>query len=90
MLIVSFCPFSLALYVPFLVLTIGSPNSVSELPLLALSPLFWDVLIWLAFLAFLWGVFLFWSPLYHLYWHFCLYPMYLPCQVFSVYMVYVF
>ena len=28
--IVSFCPFSLALYVPFLVLAIGSPNSVSR------------------------------------------------------------
>ena len=53
---VFFCPFSLALYVRVLVLTRGSPNSVSGLPLLALSPLFRDVLIWLAFVAFLcWG-----------------------------------
>ena len=55
--IVSFYPFSLALYVPFLVLTIGSPSSVSKLPLLAFSPLFWEVLIWLAFVAFLCGSF---------------------------------
>ena len=31
------------------------------------------------------GVFQFWSPLNHLYWHFCLYPMYSPRQVFLVY-----
>ena len=38
--IVSFFPFYLVLYVLFLVLTIGSPSSVSNLPLLGLSPLF--------------------------------------------------
>ena len=36
----SVCPFSFALCVYTLVLTVGSPNSVSSLPLLALSPLF--------------------------------------------------
>ena len=60
--IISFFPFSLVLYVPFLVLTIGSPNSVSKLLLLALSPLFWDILIWLAFVAFLCGGFPFLVP----------------------------
>ena len=48
----SFCPFSFSLCVYTLVLTLGSPNSVSSLPLLAFSPLFWDVVIWLAFVAF--------------------------------------
>ena len=38
--IVSFHPVALALFVLFLVLTIGSPNSVSNLPLWDLSPLF--------------------------------------------------
>ena len=59
---VSFCPFSFALCVCTLVLTVGSPYSVSGLPLLALSPLFWDILIWLAFVAFLCGGFSFSIP----------------------------
>ena len=38
--IVSFVFVALALFVQFLVLTIGSPNSVSDLPSWDLSPLF--------------------------------------------------
>ena len=30
------------------------------------------------------GVYLFWSPLDHQFWHLCLYPMYSPCQVLSI------
>ena len=87
MAIVSFCPFSFALDVPFSVMTLGSPNSASGLPLLALSLLFWDVLIWLVFVAFCVEGLLFHSPFDHLYWCFCLYPMYSSRQVFLVYMV---
>ena len=44
------------------VCTTGSPSSVSGLPLSAFSPFFWDVLIWLSFVAFLCGGFTFSVP----------------------------
>ena len=90
--ILSFYPFSFAFAVPVAVLATGSPNSVSGLPFLAVLayiPFLWDFLIWISFVAFYMGVYLFQSPLDPYLWYFCLYPMHSPCQVFSVYMVYV-
>ena len=58
----SYCPFSFTFSIHVVVLTTGSPSSVSRLPLLAFSPFFWDVLIWLFFVAFLCGGFTFSVP----------------------------
>ena len=90
--ILSFCPFAFALSVPIVVLTTGSPSSVSGLPFLAFTasvPFLQDFLIWISFVAFLYGDLLFWSSLDPYLWHFCLYPIYSPHQVFLVYVVYV-
>ena len=73
-----------------MVLATGSPSSVSGLPFLAFMasvPFLQDFLIWISFVAFYMGVYLFRSPLDPYLWHFCLYPIYSPCQVFLVYIV---
>ena len=64
--ILSFCPFSFALSVPVVVLTTRSPSSVSSLPFsafTALVPFLWDFLIWISFVAFLYGGLPFFGPL---------------------------
>ena len=56
--ILSFCPFSFALSVPGMVLTTGSPSSVSSLPLSAFTTsvhFLRNFLIWISFVAFLYG-----------------------------------
>ena len=90
--ILSFCPFSFAFSIPVVVLAMGSPSNVSCLPFLAFTasvPFLRDFLIWIYFVAFLYGGLPFLVPLDPYPWHFCLYPIYSPCQVFSVYVVYV-
>ena len=90
--ILSFCPFLFAFSIPVVVLATGSPSSVSCLPFsvfMASVPFLRDFLIWISFVAFYIGVYLFWSPLDPYLWHFCMYPFNSPCQVFSVYVVYV-
>ena len=92
MSILSFCPFSFAFSIPVAVLATGSPSSVSSLPFLAFVasiPFLCDFLIWISFVAFLYGGLPFWSPLALFLWHFCLYPICSPRQVFMVYGIYV-
>ena len=63
--ILSFCPFSFAFTIPVAVLATGSPSSVSGLPFLAFLasiPFLWDFLIWISFVAFLYGGLLFLVP----------------------------
>ena len=90
--ILSFCPFSFAFSIPVVILAIESPSNVSCLPFSAFTasvPFLRDFLIWISFVAFLYGVYLFWSPLDPYLRHFCLYPSYSPHQVFLVYVAYV-
>ena len=90
--ILSFCPFSFAFSIPVAVLAMGSPSSVSGLPFSAFMvsvPFLHDFLIWISFVAFYMGVYLFWSPLAPFLWHFCLYPICSPRQAFLVYVIYV-
>ena len=56
--ILSFCPFPFAFSIPVVVLATGSPNSVSALPFsafVASVPFLRDFLIWISFVAFLYG-----------------------------------
>ena len=56
--ILSFCPLSFAFSIPVVVLATGSPSSVSALPFLAFVasvPFLHDFLIWISFVAFLYG-----------------------------------
>ena len=58
MSILSFCPLSFAFAISFSILATGSPNSVSGLPFPAVSasfPFLQDFLIWISFVAFLYG-----------------------------------
>ena len=56
--ILSFCPFSFSFSIPVVVLATGSPSSVSGLPFLAFTasvPFLQDFLIWISFVAYLYG-----------------------------------
>ena len=56
--ILSFCPFSFAFSIPVAVLAMGSPSSVSDLPFsafVASVPFLCDFLIWISFVAYLYG-----------------------------------
>ena len=56
--ILSFCPFPFAFAIPVLVLATGSPSSVSGLPFLVFLAsilCLWYLLIWISFVAFLYG-----------------------------------
>ena len=90
--ILSFCPFSFACSIPVVVLAMGSPSSVSPLPFLAFVasvPLFRDFLIWISFVAFLYGGLSYLVPSCPFSTAFCLYLICSPRQVFSVYVIYV-
>ena len=56
--ILSVCPFSFAFSIPVVVLATGSPSSLSGLPFsafMASVPFLQDFLIWISFVAFLYG-----------------------------------